>query len=309
MVGVLVFKLSVNYIREFCFSGEGIYQTLLDNSGIENSEIVSLSTTNEKVIYNLGWYDYAVSINNDNSMFYSSSDDFISVDDLAAVLQKVDSLSADSVDDRSDDEKLSYYEGFFTSSTITNSGEYKEVVITGADSFIPSTMSALRTSGGYTGNCAPTACTNLLSYYKEQRDFTDLGTSRQDIYNEIVKQAGWDENGTEGMTASKAKSAMKKVVKNAGYSFSSSTYWFNWWSDWTRDLGNDYPVYTSIRGYKYTDGSWTEVGHAIVAVGYRKYDDAKYLRVYDGWNSTNDKYIWFDSDYFKSVKGIKIEVS
>lgn len=112
------------------------------------------------------------------------------------------------------------------------------------------------------------------------------------------------------MSFSQATRGMKSAVNGAGYSFSSDTYWLDLWSDWKRDLGNDFPILTSVYGYKQNAGSWEKVGHAIVAVGYREYESgANYLRVYDGWNWTNDKYIYFNSNYFTSVDGVCIKVS
>ena len=63
---------------------------------------------------------------------------------------------------------------------------------------------------------------------------------------------------------------------------------------------------TGVRGSRQdSDGNWIEVGHAIVAIGYREYESgARYLRVLDGWNANNNRYIWFNSEYFDSIDGI-----
>lgn len=296
-------KYATNYIREFSLSGKGIYQTLIDYSD-------STYIADTKIIYSLGGYDYAVSVNESRTSFYSSSGEFLSKNDLLSILEVADEVFGNISDDRNDTAKQEYYDGFFSDTAISSGGGYTGRTITGADSFIPSIMSELRVQGGYSGNCSPTASTNLLSYYREMRGFTNLGSSRQDIYNKVVAASGWDQFGDEGQTASAASNGIKKVVENAGYKYKSDTYWFNLWSDWTRDINNNYPVYTSVRGLKESDGSWVEVGHAIIAVGYREYGDgARYLRVYDGWNRSHDKYIWFNSDYFKSIKGIRMEVN
>lgn len=172
-------------------------------------------------------------------------------------------------------------------------------------------MSDYLVQNGYSGNCTPTAAANLLSYYKENRSFSNLGTSRQDIYDRIVSNSGWNQYGTSGMSLSDAKKGMKSVVTAANYSFSSTDYWFDPWSSWKRDLGNNFPVLTAVYGYRTDDsGNWIEVGHSIVAVGYREYaSGANYLRVYDGWNATNDKYIHFNANYFTSIEGMCIKVT
>ena len=37
--------------------------------------------------------------------------------------------------------------------------------------------------------------------------------------------------------------------------------------------------------------------------------NAKYLKIYDGWNAANNRFIWFDSDYFTSIEGRKIKIT
>lgn len=147
-------KYATNYVKEFSLSGLGIYDALVKNSGTENV------TDTNKVIYSLGNYDYAISINSVGTWFYSSMSQLFTKAKLQAFWDKLSDFVSDILDTRTESEK------------------------------------------------------------------------------------------------------------------------------------------------------WVEVGHAIVAVGYREYTNGdNYLRVYDGWNDTADKYIWFNSDYFTSIKGTKIEVS
>lgn len=310
---------AVNNVTEFCFSGEGIYDILCLNYGIAPKNVA-----NEKILYSTGFFDYAIPVDTEATVFYNSTDELMNkqtlikqctktadakeaiADSRSLYLQNVESSPIYSVES----DKESYYEGFFTSGTLPSSGNYSTKTIIGASTFIPSTMSSLRASGGFSGNCTPTAATNILSFYKEKRGFSSIGSSRKNIYDGIVSNSGWNQFGNVGMTFSQATRGMKSVVNGAGYSFSSDTYWLNLWSDWKRDLGNDFPILTSVYGYKQNAGSWEDVGHAIVAVGYREYESgAKYLRVYDGWNTTNDKYIYFNSNYFTSVNGVCIKVS
>ncbi len=295
-------KYAVNYIKEFSLSGNGIYQTLIKNAGITTNEA-------ERVIYSLGGYNYAIPINFSGSSLYSTSNTFLSKQDLNLFYDTTNYVNYP-IDTRSDAEKKEYYDGFFSFSEIPTIRDCFCYTIKGAHKFIPSTMDELVTLGGYSGNCSPTASTNLLSYYCEQRNFTNLGTSRKNIYNNFVKASGWNEFGNQGQSSADAIKGMKTVVENAGYKYKSDTYMFNYWTDWTRDIDKDYPVFTSLRGLKETNGTWEEVGHAVIAIGYREYVDGyKYLRIYDGWNDTSDKFIWFNSDYFKSIKGTRIEVN
>lgn len=298
-------KQAKNSIPEFCLSGKGIYDTLAEQS----YDDVSIKEE-DKVIYSLGPFDYAIPIDENAEKFYSSNGEELSKEVVLKTSKKAKTVESKDPDEYLvEASKQQYYEGFFTSDSIPRTG-YTTKTITGASSFTPSVMSSFLPANGFDGNCGPTAATNLLSYYKEKRGFSNLGTSRQNIYNNFISASGFDEYGTSGLTPSAADSAIKTMFKNAGYSYSSSTYLFDWWSDWTRDLNDNYPVFTAVRGLKLNGGSWIEVGHAIIAVGYREYNSgAKYLRVYDGWNATNDKYIWFNSDYFKSIDGIVMKVT
>lgn len=96
------------------------------------------------------------------------------------------------------------------------------------------------------------------------------------------------------------------ICKNSGYKYSSD----NHWSDWKRDIDNGYPVYTALSGMKNVNNQWTEVGHAVIAVGYREYqaNGERFLRVLDGWNRTSDRYIFFNSNHFTSKNGIAMKV-
>lgn len=307
---------ATNNILEFCFSGAGIYETLYESYGA-NLDV----RAENKIIYATGLYDYAIPVNKGNTVFYNSTNQLFDKQSIEVQCSAIKKLREESkrqqnksVNDLAnlpDSDKKVFDEGFFVSSTIPSSGGYTSKTITKVFSYIPTVMSEYCVVGGYSGNCTPTAAANILNYYREQRDFTNIGISRQGVYNSIVSGSGWNQYGQSGMAFSEAEEGMKKVVENANYSFLSTSYSSALWSDWSHDLDNDYPVLTSVYGYRQDNsGSWIEVGHAIVAVGYREYNSgAKYLRVWDGWNATNNKYIWFNSDYFTSVNGMGIKVT
>lgn len=269
-------RYAVDNVTEFCFSGKGIYDLLCDNYG----DVVEVNS-GEKIIYSTGLFDYAIAVDEEQTVFYNSTHELIGETELTAQCSKTAEVKAEIYSSSTsrgssayslDSDKETYYNGFFTSGTITSTGSYTSKTITNAASFTPSIMSDYLVQNGYSGNCTPTAAANLLSYYKENRSFSNLGTSRQDIYDRIVSNSGWNQYGTSGMSLSDAKKGMKSVVTAANYSFSSTDYWFDPWSSWKRDLGNNFPVLTAVYGYRTDDsGNWIEVGHSIVAVGYREY--------------------------------------
>lgn len=154
---------------------------------------------------------------------------------------------------------------------------------------------------------------------RKKRGFSNLliNNSRQATYKEIVNISGFTsylpssaKYDQKGLNLIQINNAISKYVKSKGYKYSSDTYWFNLWSDWRRDINNGYPVYTSIQGLSFANNEWINVGHAVIAVGYREYvaNDAKYLRVLDGWKRTSDRYIYFNSNYFTSKNGIAMKV-
>ena len=292
---------AVNNITEFSLSGQNLYDILREKIQEETD-----CEAEGEAIYRTGPYEYA--LKTDAGNYYTSSSETIGRKEMEVLQEHVQAERTGR--ETVESEYLSYYEGFFYDSEIPSEGEFYGYNIKGAAGFIPSIMSDFRAEGDYKGNCGPTACTNLLSYYSEIWDYTGLGTSREEIYENVLTVSGWDRQGSSGMTMSEANSAMKKIAKAAGYSYSSDSYWFDLWSDWTRDIENGWPVYTSVRGMKLnTEGAWESVGHAVIAVGYRVYDDAKYLKIYDGWNAANNRFIWFDSDYFTSIEGRKIKIT
>ena len=205
---------------------------------------------------------------------------------------------------------IDYTGGFFSNGQIPSTGAYDGYIIHAASTFSPTEMSTYLT-GEYEGNCAPTAAANILNYYREKRGFTALGASRQNIYDAIVSNSGWDKDNGPGMSFSQLKTGVKKVVEDAGYHVSFDNYLFDWWSSWVDDLNRDRTVYTVVSGSRPDDdsGAWINVSHAIVAVGWREYNDGpRYLCVWNGW-STSMVYMYFNSNYFDSINGYMIHLT
>lgn len=312
-------KNSGECIKEFGLSGEGIYETLVDNYNANGYG--NLSQKREKKIFSTGLFEYAIPT--DNNTCYTTNNENIALNIIKELSSKINSFNNTQALVLT--EKQEYYNGFYNGSNLIPA-RFKYGALTGIETFTPSVMddflpfSAPNGQVVNLGNCSVTAATNLVSYYAEKRGFANLliNNSRQATYDEFVKLSGFKtylpesaNKNQEGLNINQINSAINKYVKNRGYKYSSDSYWFNLWSDWRRDINNGYPVYTAIRGNKLDkNGNWQEVGHAVIGVGYREYqiNDEIYLRVLDGWNRTSDRYIYFNSNYFTSKNGIAMKV-
>ncbi len=295
-------RYASNYLLEFNLSGKNIYDTLFENSGITQR------SKSNKVIYSLGAFDYAIRL--DGEKYYTNKDEIISKSEINEFGNNINQDKAKYRNERTSEEKKEIYDGFFTESTIPTAGFQINVNISGAEDFIPSLMRELRVKNGYNGNCTPTAATNLLSFYKEQRGFSNFPLTRQNMYDRIVSLSEWDQYGNSGMALSTANIAMAKTAVLSLYTYSSDALESNVISEWTKKLQEDYPVLTAVWGYDQTDSGWVEVGHSIVAVGLKMFalSGDYYLRVLDGWNRTNGRYIWFTSEYFTWFAGICVKL-
>lgn len=306
------YRYTTEIVSEFALSGKGIYDTLYANAGItEVTPYTSgTSTANvEKVIYSLGAYEYAVSENNSGSKFYTSYGTSISRTDINEIGEDVKAVK----EMKSETDSLVPYSGYtdaliWGSQLPGNNDNCLIYNIGNSPDFIPSTAANLR-NGSNQNNYVPTAGANILSFYSEKRGFNKLGSNRQTIYGNIVNKSGWAYNGSGEMSNSKLKDAMKSVVKSAGYTLSIDTYTWDRWSSWTRDLRAGHTVYTVFYGYTAEGINNKKEGHALVAVGFREYNSGhQYLRVYDGWYASSDRYLLFNSDVITDKDGACIYV-
>lgn len=119
-----------------------------------------------------------------------------------------------------------------------------------------------------------------------------------------------DGNGS-GTYHSNLKSGLKSYLQSRSYSLSIIDYVFNLWINFksSYDLGNCNIIF--IEGnHLNREGEWEQVGHFVVGVGYRIMNDGtRYIRVYDGWNNSNSRFIHFDSDSLTQFKGSSMVVS
>lgn len=303
-VMINAFRESKELYTEFSLTGNSIYDTICINNDIDKSE--------EKVLYNIGSLNYALKYEDE----YCSLDKKMYNHKTVKELMKRNKKKVYS--DYESGTFLSFPEGVQEESKLPPLLVKEEAFIEDGDTFSPMSNEFFLEHFGHTNtnNCVPTAANNIIRYYRDVREFNNFPDNLYDIYKDFLTHTNFRVNDPSdlGMTENEFANAMKKYVDKVGYDFSSNKYWWDWFSDWRRDILRNYPVYTSIRGYVDNNPdpdieSFVEQGHAVVTVGYRTYqNDTNYLIVYDGWNWGTVRYIYFDSDYFTSIDGMRVKI-
>lgn len=184
-------------VTEFAFSGTGIYETLSNNYG------GALNADSSKMIYATGPFDYAISVKSDGRCFYESTNRLLDDKMLNDRCKKTRELKAENCESQATtyslysptSEKQPYFNGFYNGGSLPSSGSYTSSTISSATTFVPLLMTELVAAGAFGGNCTPTAATNILSIYMENKGFSKLGDSRQEVYNSIVSESGWNRFG------------------------------------------------------------------------------------------------------------------
>ena len=321
--------LNQNTFREFSLTGKDAYSRIKNTIQNMNGSVL------EKKLYESDFYNYAVEISKAGKKYFAVSDGRLETNDYVQKVKTVYSKLKQYFTKKEDSlESQNYLEGIIrgddsvfnglgscTSKDILGMSTIRSAVERGTYMY-PYMQQDFYTNGGEghenTGNCAPTAATHIIGYYYLGRGKSNLISNFDPfdylfpVYDVIVNYSGFDRSyiGEKGITDIAATDAIKKYAKDKGYSNSTSKYWFNLWSDFKRDLDNNYPVFTSIKGNTVTSsGSTVKRGHAIVSIGYRIYSSgAKYLNVIDGHNEDLNRFINFDDSRFDYVNGVVVKI-
>lgn len=171
-------------------------------------------------------------------------------------------------------------------------------------------MVSLRT-GTNTGNCGPTAAMNMCGYYYS-RGKTNIYTNSNvsDTYDALVIAVGFDPYGSGSTSYSNLKTGLRNYIQGRSYTVSVNGYLFNTWANFKNDFDANKPNLIFIEGNKLVGNTWTTVGHFIIGIGYRIMNDGtRYVRIYDGWKASSNRFIHFDSDTLSTFKGASVVVS
>lgn len=302
-------KYSTSYIREFSLNGTGIYNQLLKSSGLGKNVAAALYTTNP--------FEYALKYTDAEGEKIYNCDATIMPIDVARKHYIMNDVTyaeqADSI--RSGKDKETYYNAFFNGNEFPSGYlDENDHVIPGADSFIPYTMTELRnaTGGTNTENCGPTAAANICAlYYSKGKTNILTNGNIYDTYNALVSEVSFDPTGETGTVYMLLKSGLRSYVRDRSYSISVNGYLLNQWSGFKEDFDDNMCNLIFVRGTKQTSaGEWITVGHFVVGIGYRILNDgSRYIRVYDGWYNSNNRFLNFDADSLVTFKGASVSIS
>lgn len=307
-------KYAESYVKEFALDGTGIFETLVEEIPIKSRA----ATITTPVIYSTNPYQYAIKYSQgDEELFYNSDTRVLKRASEMETYEQGDSLNYAALSQQNEDgqSKEEYYDSFFNDDDFTSYVWDADVAIFDATYFTPFTMDAL-VNGTNLSNCGPTAAMNIIKYYfdKHHKKNMFLNNSLADTYSAIINAVGFDKDDEEGkgIYYDKLQSGLKSYISGRGYTVKIGDYWFDWWSDFTRDFDGGYPNLIFIEGNKYDNinKKWITVGHFVVGIGYRVSSDGKqFVRVCDGWNATNKRFVLFKSDSISKFKGAVVDVS
>ena len=149
--------------------------------------------------------------------------------------------------------------------------------------------------------CGVVMLCNLMKYYRS-RGLSNIGSNFKTLYNRIYTLAGTSAEGSTDVD--KVPDAAIAYLKEVGYKCSYGDYWYDWFSDFKRDVGKNQASILSF-GAKFNG---VDGGHGVLVVGYLETDKYQYLQVADGWNTrtrylnySGASYNWRDGGTFYDV--------
>lgn len=166
---------------------------------------------------------------------------------------------------------------------------------------------------GTNNSCGPTALTNMCIWFQwsclENSNNEVNALKNNDIYDTFDRFRVLTNHSSEtGTSRSNYVSAMKAYSNEQGYNYRIKSG-INTYSEFKENIDNMYPILTSIN---LANGS----GHAVVTVGYQeyvqsykvlwitKYRYTRYLRIIDGWSTSNSS-VYIDlNGYSGDISGI-----
>ena len=162
------------------------------------------------------------------------------------------------------------------------------------------------------GTCGAVAVTDIFVYFQWRKIANKNGTvnallngSDYDTFERMIELTKWT---SDGVTLGNAKSALKSFAEEQNYNFDMDTYfWGTNWNKFISSINQGRPVLTEIQSTNSDGDFW---GHLIMTVGYEQFthtysvnqrywffgwhdkwvtqsDDYHYLRVVDGWSTSN----------------------
>lgn len=168
-----------------------------------------------------------------------------------------------------------------------------EKVLSRADTFVPVTTDDFNSNN----HCGPTAAVNLikLAEHRAQGGICNKN-SDQKLFAMVCNAMNFVPK--DGSLNSQIFKGLKGVAKNLNTKVVVDEYWFDLWSDFVRDIDAGKSIYLGL--------NTKDDGHALIVVGYRICENAKYLRVIDNWNYRTNRYVLFNKSSYTSFQGASV---
>lgn len=290
-------------IVEFAIEGDSVYDRLETQISANNEAIALACCDNKKAdkispvtiaqsdILYTDFVNYSLAIKNGEKVMLFNQNNQVQEFTSAIPNDNIQTYAA-GMDD-----------GYIVKPSESTTFSYK--TITGGSSGVGEVMGDLAPNEG---NCGPTAATNIIKLYANyklngnSRSFPILlsNDSIDYTYRRLATLCNYV-SGT-GTVPSDIVSGLSDYCSERGRTYSADKYSYNYWSDFTRDVGKNVPILLATYA---ANGD----GHAQVIVGYREYSNGnKYLMSYTGWTSYAT-YIKFKASCFTGFYGWAIYIS
>lgn len=302
---VLSHMESEHPIIEYAFEGQSVYSYLVEQFAADQANIMaecqmnssvqvvsSYSIAEENVLYT-DFINYSLKIRNEDEVLLFNQHK-----------QTQTFNESQNTENRSLPATDKFFDGYVDYPTESGLRIYNIIPGAGANSALVMENMPGATSGE--GNCGPTALANTVKLYAEyflnghaSLPGLRVNGSDADTYSRLVAISGYSSNDAASM--SELLDALDEYSDERGYSCSIDNYWWDLWSDFTRDIESHKPILL------YTSSS-AGTAHAQVVVGYQLYDnDAKYLQVLTGWSS-NATFVKFKPSSLNNFNGYCVAI-
>ncbi len=296
-------------VIEYAYENNQISELAIDGR-VENAATRQVSMVER--VYLSGTLDYIAADNNDNYFNYSGEavgfeeepefeihTDSDATNEAKDFVNLVAQYSDTDIDSLFEDIKAGTSSGDNTSGgLITGPETYLKNEVNSSYTYtIDSSNSSVLVSvgtktcddlGGH-NNCTLTALYNAMVYYREEKGYSEISNTQNDLYNVIKTEAaalGYDYDKSIGLGVTKNDNLVTNVFKQYGYTSVTGSNNYAWGAASVKNTINDYgPFLFSLASGVYYD-------HTVMVFGYRTYKNTSNSDAYlfwvikDGWSAT-----------------------
>ena len=155
------------------------------------------------------------------------------------------------------------------------------------------------------GTCGPTAVVNMLIYFQWRGFNVLINGCMHDTFDSVLVTSGWTPNG--GTVMSGMRNSARATIRGQGYNYTVQNLGGSF-AGFRDSIRNGRPA---MMGISHNDGG----SHAVVVVGFEHFRiglsgaNFHYLRVIDGWATSNaGRFVDFNG-FFHSIDGASFWVT